>query len=238
MRSWTIYVLSDPETPDDVRYVGVTHHSLKRRLSVHLARSKGMTYHSARWVRKVVSSGVVPLITAIHTGEGDSWGSVEAWWIQWHRERGYRLTNITNGGEGTPGRVTSPETRAKLSISLKGVRRSAEYRAKSSVAHTGYRHSDAAKMKMRVASTGRRHSADVRAKMSASAKGRQFSADTRAKLRSAQEGKKLSIETRAKIGAAAKGLKRSPETRARMSVAAKAACARRRLKNGGSNKLD
>ena len=45
MRSWVIYTLSDPRTPKDVRYVGVTHRKPSVRLSAHLHASKKYDYH-------------------------------------------------------------------------------------------------------------------------------------------------------------------------------------------------
>lgn len=70
------------------------------------------------------------------------------------------LTNQTNGGEGTSGRVCSAETRVRLSVN-KGKKRSVETRAKISKAMKGKNHP----------MYGKRKSAEHRAKLAKANKG-------------------------------------------------------------------
>lgn len=100
------------------------------------------------------------------------------------------------------GRKHTPESKAKLSVALKGRfkgrKLSPETRAKISAAlksidNRGFR--------------GRKHSPETRAKMSASRKIAMNRPEVKAKLSAARKGKKLSPETRAKISAANKGKK-------------------------------
>ena len=225
MKTWVVYTLSDPRTPDDVRYVGVTHQKPSRRLQVHLSnRSK---HHASKWVRKVVASGVLPLMTVVHGGVGGAWSSVEVWWIQWHRERGFRLTNTTSGGEGTLGRKASLKTREKMRASQLGKKHSAEARVRMSASHTGQKISTETKKKIGDSLRGLRRSVETRAKMSASRMGWAISEETRTRMSVSAFGRKHTDETRAKMSASRKGkvgTKPSLETRARMSAAAKARC--------------
>jgi DNA invertase Pin-like site-specific DNA recombinase len=57
------------------------------------------------------------------------------------REAGVRLTNLTDGGEGTLGYTASDDTRAKISASQRGRTHSPEHVAKQAAALRGKRHS-------------------------------------------------------------------------------------------------
>jgi hypothetical protein len=97
---WRIYVLKNPRTLE-VRYVGVAHGSLQRRLRGHIAESvRFQETHKQRWVLSLVSIGLNPLIEEIDAGSGDVWEDTERAWIRDYRARGARLTNIADGGGG------------------------------------------------------------------------------------------------------------------------------------------
>lgn len=86
------------------------------------------------------------------------------------------LRNLTDGGEGSSGRVTAESTKQKIR----------EARAKQIT-------SDKTREKMRQSRTGRLHTEDTKKKMSASAKGRNQSPEAIAKIREAR--KRQVIET-------------------------------------------
>jgi hypothetical protein len=109
-----VYVLKDG---DEIRYVGK---SLKDnpnlRLSEHLwsARNGRKTY-VARWLRGLLRKGRSPTVEIIEKCGADAVADREISWIAKYRAEGSRLTNLTDGGEGTSGRVVSPTTRRIVS---------------------------------------------------------------------------------------------------------------------------
>ncbi len=147
----------------------------------------------------------------------------EVWWIaelSTLSPTGYNLTS--GGGQGI---TLSDETRAKMSESRKGQKKSplsAEHREKTSAALKGRtlsaehreKLSETAKGKARapfsdehranIGKAARNCSEETRAKMSAVSKGRTLSPEIRQKMSAAQKGRTLSDETRAKLSAAAK----------------------------------
>lgn len=114
--SWAIYVLVDPRTPDDVRYVGKTVSPLRQRLASHIYNREPSRV--VRWIAKLARQGVRPVIREIERGTDPDWQSREQYWIRWHRERGFRLCNLTDGGDG--GLNPSQEAREKMSAAKRG----------------------------------------------------------------------------------------------------------------------
>jgi plasmid stability protein len=146
-------------------------------------------------------------------------------WIHSLREQGAPLTNLTDGGEGTPGREVLPETRAKISAGQMGNKNglghtyspSDETRTKMSAVHTGKKLSSETRARMSAVLVGNKRSLgchpseETRVKLSAAGLGRKHSPETRIKISAAHIGRKLSAEHRAEISAALTGRKRSPE---------------------------
>lgn len=248
---WTVYTLSDPDAPGEVRYVGKTCGKPRDRLSGHLsyARRTASTNHLVNWLRVLISENRKPEIEAIEQGTGD-WEAAERRWITWHRAQGHNLCNSTDGGEGaSPGHTKSPETRAKLSAAHKGKKLSAEHRAKLSAARKGRgpvltAESYAKMSRTKTGRPGHKPSPECVAKRVTATKKTwerkkaegwkptPCSPEGRARTTAALKGHKVSPETRAKISAANKGRglgrKLSPETRAKMSAAQKARQAARK----------
>jgi len=101
------------------------------------------------------------------------------------------LCNMTDGGEGTLGRVPTEETRRKIGIAQKGKVNSPETRKKLSIANKG-----------------RKHTAETKLKISETQKGKIISEETRIKSSKSRTGIILSPEHRAKISKALTGMKR------------------------------
>ena len=122
------------------------------------------------------------------SGSPDDVAAVERRWIARLRAEGCSLTNLTDGGEGTPGRKVSAETRAKVSRSnmgnttARGCTRSAATRALLRAQKLGNTYS-----------LGLKRTAETRARMSAANMGNKSSL-----------GHVCSPETRANIGAKAR----------------------------------
>ncbi|MGW2936067.1 GIY-YIG nuclease family protein [Streptomyces sp. NPDC001156] len=107
-----IYTLSDPRS-GEVRYVGVTTRSLAERLRGHISDA-GRQDHKSRWIRSLLKEGVSPVMTEIEAVPVEDHGEAEQRWIAAYRANGARLTNATDGGPGTLGRVASSETRERI----------------------------------------------------------------------------------------------------------------------------
>jgi len=191
-----IYALSDPKTPRDFRYVGKTHMTIKRRIAVHLRNiiTKPDLYRS-RWLRSI---GGKPRVTVLTVTDLDHWEADERYWIARLGFLGYRLTNLTDGGEGVPGRIASDEQREKLRLSAKLQMSNPENRRKISQACQGNQHflgrshSEEAKAKIRAARSfqtpptlGFHHTEETKKKMSLASSNYRHSEETREKLRKA-----------------------------------------------------
>lgn len=118
-----IYSLDCPETKMP-KYIGKTI-NIKQRLAQHI-RSNEKTKKYA-WIKSLKNKGLKPILTLIDTIEHD-WEFWEDWYIQYYKFLGFDLKNHKGGGVG--GRL-SPETRNKISLKLKGKKKSTEHKAKT-----------------------------------------------------------------------------------------------------------
>ncbi len=204
-RPWYIYGLYDPREPEVIRYVGWTiRANPQQRLTHHVgeARAGRVQTFKARWIRKLLSEGVKPLMQVIETGVGAGWDAAEIRWIAQHRAIvGDRLTNGTLGGEGCPGRVVTEEQRLKL----RAHRHTAETCARIGAAHRG-----------------KTNSTETRAKISEARSRQVLSPDHGAKIGAALRGRKKTPAHIAKSAAARRGQKRSPAQCARISAGQRA----------------
>ncbi len=100
------------------------------------------------------------------------------------------LCNMTNGGEGTLGRIATEETRRKIGIAQKGKINSPETRKKLSIANKGRKHSEETKLKISKAQIGKIVSEESRAKLSKALTGIRLTDEHRAKLSKSLTGLK------------------------------------------------
>jgi len=135
-----IYVLEDPD--GKVRYVGKTKQKPGHRLSQHFHKAlNGGRTHRDCWIASLVKSGFCPVMRVIESIEGNG-SKAERKWISEYRSIGAKLTNATDGGEGTLGAKLSESTRCKMSKARTGVVFSEERRRKISEAKKGVKLSD------------------------------------------------------------------------------------------------
>ncbi len=119
-----IYGLVDPRT-QAVRYVGKSTSGL-RRPKEHSAPSllEGVRTHKANWIRTLRAQGLRPTITVLEEfSDAGPLDVAEVAWIATGRALGWPLTNGADGGVGSPGRVLSAETKAKIGAANKGAKR-------------------------------------------------------------------------------------------------------------------
>lgn len=91
-----IYTLSHPIT-NEIRYVGQTKHNLEKRLSGHL-KSKEKT-HRTHWIKSLAMNNLKPKIELIETVDKEMGNETEIFWIMMFKYWGFRLCNLTEGGE-------------------------------------------------------------------------------------------------------------------------------------------
>ena len=111
-----IYSLSDPRT-GQVRYVGITG-NLKNRLRNHLNCFDGT--HRSCWIRSLVSIGLAPIADVLEETKTYP-DDAEKAWILGFKRLGADLTNLTDGGDGTPGRKFGQESIEKMRAAKKNV---------------------------------------------------------------------------------------------------------------------
>jgi len=181
-----IYGLLDPRT-NEVRYIGKSSTGMKRP-NLHRKPSclaKDNTY-KAHWIRALQREGLTYKIEVLeYVSSRDELNAAERYWIEEARSHSWRLTNLTDGGDGLSGAVFSKEHRAKISAANKGCRFTEEQYARFLLA-----------IRKRDPST-RSTEAACRKNM-----GSKKSATFKAMISQVHRGKVLSAATRAKIAAA------------------------------------
>lgn len=114
-----IYCLKDPIT-NEIRYIGKTSIALHKRLSAH-CKDKKPSYKK-NWITSLKRKGLKPVIEIIEIAKEDNWAERERYWINFYKEKNYKITNISLGGTGLGhGYKHSPEAIEKIrAASLKG----------------------------------------------------------------------------------------------------------------------
>jgi hypothetical protein len=116
MPSYFVYCLIDPRT-EEIRYIGKTVATLPMRLSQHIyaATHNKWQSHVNNWIRSLLHGGDRPVIRVLSVvSDKETLSREECRLIEYYRKRGARLTNLTNGGDGAPGRVLSDASIKKM----------------------------------------------------------------------------------------------------------------------------
>jgi group I intron endonuclease len=233
-----------------------TIYQIRNRINNKVYIGKTMQTVDGRWKQHILGHGNAPYLYSAIQKHGpekfDVWvlypdavteeelNQRETLYIQMYKSNSPRYGyNLTAGGRGLCN--PSPETRHKLSETMKGKKKSKEHRRKLSEANKGKRASKETRLKMSKSqkgnknSLGYKHTEEGLRKIREAQKGRKFSKETRRKISEASKRENLSAETRRKRSEAAKGNKyalgavRSAETRRKIS---KARMKRRILRKG------
>jgi hypothetical protein len=95
-----IYILKDG---DDIRYVGKTSYP-KQRLYCHIKESNsGKSTHKINWIKSLIKINRKPELLIIDEVDICDWRFWEKYWITQFRCWGFKLTNLTSGGDGLTG---------------------------------------------------------------------------------------------------------------------------------------
>ena len=120
MKNGFIYGLRCPLS-GEIRYVGQTIKTLQRRLSEHKCDKRHNPY-KINWIKKLDRLELLDLlkIEILEKCSEVQLNEKERLWIQKFKNEGNKLVNLTDGGDGVPGRICDKETRKKISESNKG----------------------------------------------------------------------------------------------------------------------
>lgn len=153
-----IYTLSSTRDLNNIRYVGKTRQTLRRRLQGHLcgakkAKEKGIyTSHEFNWINHELSEGysiVIEEIDSLEFLDGEEWGWLEVYWIEQMKQWGFNLTNIRKGGEDHPSVTPSEDTVKKRAEKIIGIARDEKTKQAISEGLTGIKRSEETKEKVR-----------------------------------------------------------------------------------------
>ncbi len=189
-----IYGLTDPTGA--IRYVGFTSRTLDRRLVKHLQdaqRQSKKNRHVYTWIRSLLRNGHTPEIVLLDECEGNG-AEEERMWIKYGRECGWRLTNHTDGGEGTTGFRFSEEAKARLRV-IRLQQYTPELRKKLSEA-AKRRGSNVPTATRRLAATGKKHTEETRKLIGDARRGKTASAETRKRMSESMRKRKQADKLR------------------------------------------
>lgn len=106
MSNCYIYTLTDPNT-QKVRYIGKAKNP-KDRYSNHINKSRDKNTHKRNWINKLRKNNQKPILEVIEETTNDKWKEREKFWIKYYLDKGNKLVNYTEGGDGlTFGNQTS-----------------------------------------------------------------------------------------------------------------------------------
>lgn len=182
-KQFLIYGLTDPRT-GEVRYIGKSTKGLKRPHE-HGRKGRGNGW-CKNWVASLAKVGLKYGVTVLECCNTlDELSAAEIHWIRKGREAGWRLTNLTDGGEGTPGCVKSEATRLKLSKAATERQADQEVRERARQQQLGHEVSGETRARISQSLTGRTLSRTHAENIQKALKGRVFSEEHRQNLRDA-----------------------------------------------------
>ncbi len=166
-----IYTLKDPIT-HAIKYIGKTKVSLNKRLKGHidecLLKTKPRKSYKINWIKNLLKQNLKPIIEELDTIESEDWEWLEQYWISQFKNWGFKLTNMTDGGEGNKNQIFSEETNIKRSKALLGIKFSQERKNNISKGLTGKTVSDITKEKLRNHNLGKKYNFETKLKKSKS----------------------------------------------------------------------
>lgn len=112
-----IYCLKDPISME-IRYIGKTIQTTKRRLQEHIRDCRKYSHYNACWINGLVVKGYKPLIEVVELCNSNNLNEREIHWIKYYRQF-YKLTNLTDGGDGNNGQIQTELSNLRRSKTLK-----------------------------------------------------------------------------------------------------------------------
>ena len=99
----TIYVLFDIKKPNEIKYIGKTKKSIRKRLSEYKYGAKKFkkTYKD-KWINSVYEKNSKVEIQLLEIVKESEWEEKERYWILFYKNKGFKLTNLHPGGQSGP----------------------------------------------------------------------------------------------------------------------------------------
>jgi hypothetical protein len=115
MNNYKIYALIVKLT-GEIRYIGLTKNSLKRRFKGHKDKSNMRTTHKDRWVNKIGADNIDIILIEDNIENLEKANEREVFYISFYKNKGCKLVNSTDGGDGTAGRLLTEEQKNHLRL--------------------------------------------------------------------------------------------------------------------------
>lgn len=112
-----IYSLKDPRDYQ-IKYIGKTS-DIDRRRKEHNQIHRNKKSKKNSWIIHLIENGFQPIMEILEECEDLNWVERERYWIQYYKELGFDLKNMTLGGESNDGYVFTKKDRLKQSKSQK-----------------------------------------------------------------------------------------------------------------------
>lgn len=162
MKNYIIYALKE-KNKTELKYIGLTTGKLDDRFKRHLRDNK--IVHKTNWIKQIGKNNIEIIIIEDKIQDFNILCQKEIFYINYYKELGHKLTNISNGGEGwTVGTKFTDKHKENIS----------KYHADVSGENNpmyGKTHTQSAKQKNSVARKGSVHTNETKEKMSNKNKG-------------------------------------------------------------------
>ncbi len=123
MKETYIYTISDDK--GKIRYIGKSN-NIRNRLYKHLIEKNNL--HKYNWLQSIIKRGNYPIIEVIDVVPVDEWSYWEMFWIDQFKQWGFKLVNLTIGGEGSEGYKHSDESKQRMRAAKLGKKLPEEHR--------------------------------------------------------------------------------------------------------------
>ena len=173
-----------------IRYIGISidpNRRFKQHLSISF-RNKNINY-TTNWINFLIDKKLKPRMIIIEITNKKNWKTKEKYWIDYFKKAGNILTNHTNGGNGSPGRILSDLTKRKISQTTQG-------RIPWNKNKKGYSFSDQAKINISNGHKGLKKSKSHCENLSNALKGKKKSKESIMKMANSKRGKKWGFHTK------------------------------------------
>lgn len=150
---YCIYLFSDEYGLP--KYVGKSK-NFNQRIKQHLNKDR-FIYKSwfYNWLNKQINESIEYFIDVLEICNDNNWQEKEKYWIKHIRENGYKLTNMTDGGDGNNNQIFNKESNEKRVLKLRGQKRTLEQRQNISKSLKGKIISQETRDKLRIINLGR-----------------------------------------------------------------------------------
>jgi hypothetical protein len=114
-----IYFLTSSEDSTKIRYIGKTSWEISKRLKAHLDKGRlQFNHYKSKWIKSAIKNKFNIEITLIGEVEGDGCKE-EIAYIAYGRAEGWKLANMTDGGEGIGGYKWTEQARKNHILAAK-----------------------------------------------------------------------------------------------------------------------